>query len=498
MVIMAQNVRSMPYNLEAEQSLLGCILIDQVEQMDMIANLAESDFLTEAHKKIFAAMRDISSGNKPVDLVTIADYLQKTGTLDDVGGIAYLTELTQKIPSAANYEEYLNIATRDGTLRKLITGANEIIKNSMESTDSLKSLQFAEKTIFDISESKETKSLEKLSNYFGEVIDRFEKISKDKNALIGLKTGFPRLDYYTNGLQRGNLIILAARPSVGKTTFAMNIVEKVAMRSDAVVAVFSLEMTKAELAQRMICSYANVKMDDALKGKLADIDEDGFKRLFDAQKMLTKAKIYVDDSSGVTPQNVLSKCRRLKARMGDKLDLVVVDHLQLMESAKKNIESRQQEVTDISKNLKMIAKELDVPIIALSQLSRLVTGRKGGKPMLSDLRESGAIEQDADIVMFLHRPEAVEGPSQDKKAPSKTELIISKNRNGVCKDYELVFKGEYCKFEEMDYSNMTPPPMTKNDLDRENSERLSAESEMQALSADDLSSLDPPPEDDPF
>ena len=500
---MAQNYKSMPYNLEAEQSILGCIMIDQVMQMDVVSELTEDDFLMESHKKIFAAMKEIVSQNKPVDLVTLADLLQKDGELERVGGIAYLTELTQKIPSSANYGEYLDITKRDGILRRLITGANKIIEDASDSKDSLQSLQFAEKVVFDISEARERHTLDRIGDYFNEVIEKFERISKDKNSLIGLRTGFTRLDYFTNGFQRGNLIILAARPSVGKTTFAMNIAENVALKKDAVVAVFSLEMTKAELAQRMLCSVASVKMDDALKGKLADVDPDGFKRIFEAQKLLSKTKIFIDDSTKVTPQDILSKCRRLKARQNGKLDLIIVDHMQLMESAKKNVESRQQEVTDISRNLKMIAKELDVPLIALSQLSRQVTGRKGGRPMLSDLRESGAIEQDADVVMFLHRPEAVQGPKekQSNKAANTTELIISKNRNGICDALELIFNGALCKFTNVDYTNAQPSRMTHDDYKNSSSQNAGANDandDYSPLSADDLNSMDPPDDTDPF
>ena len=386
----------MPYNLEAEQSVLGCILIDQTVQTDIAAELHESDFLVESHKKIITAIKDIAATNKPVDLVTLADLMQKNGTLEDAGGIAYLTELTRTVPSSANYRQYLDIVLRDGVLRRLINSSNAIIEDAMTSIDSQKSLTQAEKLIFDISESNERKGLEKIGGYFQPVLDRFEKLEKDKSFFTGLKTGFTRLDFLTNGLHKGNLVIIAARPSVGKTTFVMNIVENLAMKQDAAVAVFALEMTREELAQRMLCSVANVRMDDALKGRLTEKDPESLKRLWEAQKLLNNAKIYVDESSMVTPTDILSKCRRMKMRYG--LDMIVVDHIQLMNSAKKGVESRQQEVTDISRNLKMIAKELDVPVVALSQLSRQSTGRKDGRPILSDLRESGAIEQDADLV----------------------------------------------------------------------------------------------------
>ena len=462
---MATNNR-MPYNLEAEQSVLGCILIDQAIQLDIIAELSESDFLADSHKKIFSAIKETAAQNKPVDYITLADAMQKNGTLESVGGMSYLISLNNTVPSSANYNQYLDIVKRDGILRKLITSSNAIITDAMSSTDSQKSLMQAEKLIFDISESNERKGLEKIGAYFQPVLSKFESLEKDKNFFTGLKTGFTRLDFLTNGLHKGNLIILAARPSVGKTTFAMNIVENLAMKQNASVAVFALEMTREELAQRMLCSVANVRMDDALKGKLTERDPDSLRRLWEAQKLLNDAKIYVDESSLVTPTDILSKCRRLKMQYG--LDLIVVDHIQLMNSAKKGIESRQQEVTDISRNLKMIAKELDVPVIALSQLSRQVTGRKTGGPILSDLRESGAIEQDADLVIFLHKPDMVDGPKEGQgNKPMVTEVIVAKNRNGMVDTFKVLFKGEFVKFVNMTGFEGNPPPPTSEDRRRD-------------------------------
>lgn len=432
----------MPYNLEAEQSLLACILLDQVVQIDIISQLREDDFLVSSHKTIFSYMKEIMADNKPVDLVTVSDVMQKNGKLDSIGGVAYLTEITKIIPSSANFEQYLSIVKRDGILRKLITSSNLIIEDSTKSTDSAHSLAYAEKLIYDIANTDEKHNLERLGEYFDPVLEKFEKLQKDKNYFTGVKTGFTQLDYATNGLHKGNLIIIAARPSVGKTTLAMNIVENVALKEDAVCAVFELEMTKVELAQRMLCSVGEVPMDAALKGKLDEKDEKGFKKLWQAKKRLNNAKIYVDESSNVTPQDIMNRARRLKMRQGGRLDLIVVDHLQLMQSAKK-ADSRQQEVTEISRNLKMIAKELECPVIALSQLSRQIAQRKGGKPVLSDLRESGAIEQDADLVVFLHKPDADSG---NRPSVQMTDIIIAKNRNGVCTEFPLLFKGDYCKF----------------------------------------------------
>ena len=459
---MANANKALPYNLEAEQSLLGSILIDMELQFEITSKLKEDDFCLESHKLIFSAMYDILSKNKPIDLVTLSDELDKRSTLDKAGGMDYLTELTRATPSASNYEYYYDIVKRDSTLRKLIRGAKKIESEAEESKDYLRSVAFAEKAIYDISEQLDTSTMANINDAFPGILDKFEKIQKDKNYFQGLKTGFTGLDNLTNGLHAGNLIILAARPSVGKTTFAMNIVENVAIKTKAVCAVFALEMTKEELAQRMLCSVSNVSAQDALKGKLED---DDWQRLWQAQKLLSETNIIVDDTSMTTCPEILSKCRRLKSRLG-RLDLIVVDHIQLMNATKQS-DSRQQEVTEISRGLKMIAKELDVPVIALSQLSRLVTSRKGQKPMLSDLRESGAIEQDADIVMFIHRPDLTADDKEKAEGKYKdgvAEIILAKNRSGACDSFELVFKGEKSKFINMPSSyieSMDVPPERK-------------------------------------
>ncbi len=441
--------RVLPHNLEAEQSVLGCILMDQDLQSELLTELGEDDFYIEAHKDIFLAMSAVYNKNKPIDLVTLSDELDGLGKLEIVGGIAYITDLTSVIPSTANYGSYVEIVKRDGVLRKLIRSANKILEDCYGSTDSDGSLSNAEKLVYDISAENDTSTLTPITEKFGDVLYKFEAISKDANAFAGLKTGFKKMDEFTNGFRRGNLIILAARPSNGKTTLAMNIVENCAMQSNAVCAVFALEMTKEELAQRMLCSVSGVDNGDAIRGQL---DEEGWQRLWAARKKLGETKIFVDDTSITTPGEILSKCRRLKSKYG--LDLIVVDHIQLMEVTKvgKRGDNRQQEITEISRKLKMIAKELDVPVIALSQLSRLVTGRKGQKPVLSDLRESGSIEQDADIVMFIHRPDKV--AEEDEIAKGKVmknvaEILVEKNRAGSIGSFELLFKGGNTKFVDM-------------------------------------------------
>ena len=446
---MANAVNTMPYNRDAEMALLGCLLIDNEIAAELVEKLSEEDFYQESHQHIIRAMKRVFAGRKPVDLVTVSDELESERTLEKAGGIEYITDLARITPSAANYEHYLNIVKRDSTLRRLIRSAEEIIKDCKNSIDYNRSVSFAEKSIYDISEELDSSTLTNINVSFNGILDKFENIQKDKNYLQGLKTGFTGLDNLTNGFKPGNLIILAARPSIGKSTLAMNIVENVAIRENAVCAVFALEMTNAELAQRVLCSVSSVSNQDALKGKLGDED---WHKLWDAKKILDPTNIFVDDTSMTTCPEILSKCRRLKSRLG-RLDLIVVDHIQLM-NAVKSSDSRQQEVSEISRGLKMIAKELDVPVLALSQLSRLVTGRKGQKPVLSDLRESGAIEQDADIVMFIHRPDkAAEDKEieQGKVKKNVAEIILAKNRAGACETFELIFQGEKSKF-------INPPP----------------------------------------
>ncbi len=471
-----ENVNVLPYSLEAEQSVLGSILIDSEIQFDIASKLKAEDFYVESHKIIFKAMFDILSDAKAVDLVTLIDVLNKTPSvkrdrnrtdnqelidnaekksmLEKVGGIDYLTEILKSTPSAANYEYYLEIVKRDSVLRKLIRCSDAISKDAKASSDGQKSVAYAEKLIYDISEQLDTSTLTEINEQVEDVLETFQKIQSDKNYLQGLTTGFTAFDDLTNGLHKGNLIILAARPSVGKTTLAMNIVENVAIRHRAVCAVFALEMTKSELTERMICSIGGVSGQRAKKGKL---DSDEWKKLWNAQKIINETKIFIDDTSMTTIPDILSKCRRLKSLQGGKLDLIVVDHIQLM-NAVKTSESRQSEITEISRGLKMIAKELDVPVIALSQLNRASeTGKR--KPQLSDLRESGAIEQDADIVMFIHRPDRA--PTEETEAKpqnqAEAEIILAKNRSGACESFKLLFKGEQSKFVNIVYNTPQMP-----------------------------------------
>ncbi|MDE7076312.1 MAG: replicative DNA helicase, partial [Clostridia bacterium] len=385
--------------------------------------------------------------HKPLDLVTLADKLETEGNLERSGGLSYLTNLTQVTPSSANYSHYFDIVKRDSINRKLIKSAREIIKFAQTSDDNLKSVQYAEELVYEISKTNDSSSVKDIreSDGIDAVLDKFQKLDKNKDSFRGVQTGLIKLDRLTNGLQKSDLIVLAARPGMGKTSLAMNIVENAALNNEKVCVVFSLEMPEIQIIQRLLCGFAGVSMSDALAGggKLSTND---WKKLTKAAEKLRKSRIFIDDSSRVTPAEILSKCRRIKSKNNGQLDLVMIDYIQLMSSGKKNAEqNRTQEVADITRELKIMAKELDVPVIALSQLRRMQTK----EPQLSDLRESGAIEQDADIVMFINRPDVTATEEEIKKnniMKGMADLIIAKHRNGGLDRIKLRFKGELTKF----------------------------------------------------
>lgn len=459
---MANDGNTMPHSVDAEAALLGCLIIDNELQSGIIESLTEDDFYLEAHKYIVKAMRRVFADKKPVDIVTLSDELERSGELERAGGIAYITEIAQATPSAANYKYYYDIVRRDSMNRKLVRAGRKIIENSMKGEDMRQALEFAEKQVYDLSKQSENSSLKSMAegDIVGEVIHKFEEIERDPTVLRGVETGFRQLDKMTNGLQKSDLIILAARPGMGKTSFAMNIVEHAALQKGKICAVFSLEMPRVQIVQRLLCAYAGVSMEKALSGELRS-DKNAWKKLFLASDRLSKSKIYIDDTSRIMPSEILSKCRRLSAQAGG-LDLVMIDYIQLMGSISSgsggNAESnRQQEIAAISRDLKLMAKELDVPVIALSQLRRIQTK----EPQLSDLRESGAIEQDADIVMFINRPEATataEELASGKIVKGAAELVIAKHRNGSQGRVQLKFIGESTKFVDVDAQNREDEP----------------------------------------
>ena len=449
---MSSNYKIQPHDIEAEQAVLGCILIDNQAQVDILSLMHEEDFYSEAHQQIFKSISKVYQKSIPVDFVTLTDQLEKDGMLEKVGGIDYVTFLTNAVPSAANFNHYCEIVKSDSIRRKLIKSGQEIIEDAFDNQDKDKSLQFAEQVIFDISEKEGRSSLEHVGRNDGtvkKVIDKFSEIAKDPTILKGIPTGYTDFDKITNGLQNSDLILLAARPGVGKTSFSMNILVHAATELGKKCAIFSLEMSKEQLMQRAICSLAKVSMGKALKGEM---DGEEWKRIWAASKKLEQSGLYIDDSSMTTPADLLSKCRRLKMQEG--LDLIMVDYIQLMTSAKKQ-DNRQLEISDISRTLKIAAKELNVPIIVLSQLSRAVESRQDHRPLLSDLRDSGAIEQDADIVLFIYNPEKYNDVPQEDE-PGTVELIIAKHRNGGTGTVKLRWIGQYTTFVNISDKVYTP------------------------------------------
>ncbi len=451
-------VNTMPFNRDAEMALLGCFLMDNDIVSELVDRLSDEDFYQESHKYILRAMQAAFNARKPIDLVTVSDQLDSEGNLSQAGGIAYLTELAEITPSAANYKTYFDIVKRDSTNRKLIRASRKIIEESMKSVDAQSSVAFAEKSIYDISRQADRSSLLSMSegDVIGEVLHKFEQLQSDPDSFKGIPTGYKRLDRMTHGLQAGALIVLAARPGMGKTSLAMNLVENASLRAGKTCAVFSLEMPRNEIVQRLVCSYANVSMSRALSGELTAGE---WKKLMLVSDKLKNSSIYINDSSRITPAEILSECRRLKTKTGG-VDLIMIDYIQLMSSGDSNMagsENRQQEIASITRDLKIIAKELSVPVIALSQLRRI----QSKEPQLSDLRESGAIEQDADIVMFINRPEAIatkEEIDSGKIIKGAAELILAKHRGGEQGRVQLKFIGECTKFVDVDEQNRNEEP----------------------------------------
>ncbi|MBQ7579173.1 MAG: replicative DNA helicase [Clostridia bacterium] len=439
------DAKIMPNSLEVEQSVLGCIMIDSEATINIVAQVSPLDFYSETHKIIYEAMVSLYNKNINIDIITLTDELERAGKLSSVGGVAYLTTLTNVVPSAASYENYVKILKRDSVLRQLIEACSGVISRAYQKDEGDDVLALAEKSIYDIAEKGQNSGLEKISGALQTVIEKLEDIHKDQGSLRGLTTGFFKLDEITNGLQKSDLIMIAARPGVGKTSLAMNIVTNAALEAGAKCACFSLEMSADQLAQRMLFSVANVDMGKGMKGEL---DQTDWTKIWKANKKLLETQIYIDDSSLNTPSKILSKCRKLKRERG--LDLIMIDYLQLMSGDAKS-DNRQTEVSEISRKLKILAKEINVPVLVLSQLSRQVEQRTSHRPVLSDLRESGSIEQDADMVIFIHKPEMynneAEQTSENKASQDyEAELIIAKHRNGTLGSVFLGWKGSRVSF----------------------------------------------------
>ncbi|WP_447974348.1 replicative DNA helicase [Nitrospira sp. Kam-Ns4a] len=428
-----------PQNLEAEQSVLGAVLLDNAALAKAMELLTEDDFYRTAHKKIFQAMLELSEHGEVIDLITLSEHLKTRGELEAVGGAAYLAELVQVVPSAANIRYHSKIVRDKAMLRGLIGTATEVIARGYEGTGSVDELlEFAERSIFGLAQGKISRSFAEMKQLILEGINRVDELYKKKEQITGIPTGFLDLDAITAGLQPSDLVVIAGRPSMGKTSLALGMVQTAALEYRKAVGVFSLEMSGIQLVLRMLSSEALVDSHLLRTGKLSPGD---WTRLTAAADKLSQAPIFIDDSGALTVQQMRGKARRLKAERG--LDLLVVDYLQLMQG-RADAESRQQEISDISRSLKALAKELDIPIVALSQLSRAVETRQDKRPVLADLRESGAIEQDADVVIFIYRDE-VYNPDTTQK-PGVADILVRKHRNGPTGDIELTFLEKYAKF----------------------------------------------------
>ena len=436
-----------PQNIEAEQAVLGAMLIDKEAIAKATEVLSADDFYREAHRVIFSAMLELYNKNEAVDMVTVTEILKRDNKLEDIGGIAYITSLANVVLTAANVKYHAEIVAEKSVLRQLVRVSTEIAAMGYEANEDVGTLlDTAESRILEISNRKKKNDFTAINDILMDSVQSIESLLQNKGGLTGLPAGFADLDKLTSGLHPSDFIILAARPSMGKTALALNIVQNVALRAHKViggeprsVAFFSLEMSKEQLVNRMLCAEAGI---DSQRLRVGEMHDEDWTHLWDACDTMSRAKIYIDDTAGITAMDMRSRARRLKAEHG--LDLIVVDYLQLMQGSGKrnNSGDRQQEVSEISRSLKALARELDVPVLALSQLSRSVESRQVKRPMLSDLRESGSLEQDADIVAFLYREDYYNPETENKH----TELIIANHRNGPVDTVNLFFQKQFTKF----------------------------------------------------
>ena len=452
-----------PQNIEAEQAVLGAIFLNTDALADAMEYVEADDFYRRAHQILFQAMVDLNNDGEAIDVLTVQNYLTTNNQLDDVGGVAYIAELATSVPTAANAGYYAKIVEEKSMLRRLISTATNIITQANNGDDDVPSLlDSAERQIIDVSERRNRSGFREIKDVLNETLSDIDRLSQQSEDITGLPTGYREFDKMTAGLQPDNLIILAARPAVGKTAFALNIAQNVATSTDTSVAIFSLEMSAESLVNRMLCAEGSINANHLRTGQL---DEGEWQNLIVAMGALSNTSIFIDDTPGIKMAEIRAKCRRLAKEKGN-LGLVVIDYLQLIEGSNK--ESRQQEVSEISRQLKKLAKELSVPILALSQLSRGVEQRQDKRPVLSDIRESGSIEQDADIVAFLYRDdyyERGESKSEDDEDDQdslnqdvgEVELIIEKNRAGARGTVKLLFIKSYNKFSNISYAQ--EPPM---------------------------------------
>ena len=439
-----------PHNAEAEKSALGAALLSKDALTDIIDAVTAADFYDAAHREIFSVMVDLFRNNVSVDIITVCEELKKRKALEAAGGRAYIAALSSEAPSTVNAGEYAKIVAEKAAMRRLIETAENIREKAYEeSMEPSEILDFAEKGIFEIAQNRQTSDFSPIKEVLLENVAMIDRAIQTKGQVIGLSTGFKRLDELTSGLQKSDLVIIAARPAMGKTAFALNVAQNAAIKSGASVLIFSLEMSKAQLGQRLLAMESRVEMQ---KLKTGNIERNDWDRINMALDSLSRANIHIDDTPGVSVLEMKNKCRRLKSEKG--LDLIVIDYLQLMK-AEGRADSRQQEISTLSRYLKLLAREMDCPVIVLSQLSRAPETRTDHRPMLSDLRESGSIEQDADIVIFLYRDEYYFKDESEK--PGECEVILAKHRNGPTGSIDVAWVERYTQFKDKASGNIPDP-----------------------------------------
>lgn len=431
-----------PHNLGAEQSVLGAMMLDHEAVVAAMDELKPEEFYTKAHTEIYSAMMQLYGFATPIDLITVTEELERRNTIQEVGGAVYLTDLTLNVPSTSNVTNYIKIIKDKAVLRRLISAANEIVSDGYGAGEDVAMiLDHAEKLVFDVVQREGASDFAEIKSVLVDTVNKITEVAQQEGQVIGITTGFMDIDAKTTGLHPADFILIAARPSMGKTSLVLNIARNAAMIDRAPVAIFSLEMARDQLVQRLLSAESHVELQKIRTGELTDED---WHKIIEASEHLAQSPIYIDDTPGITVMEMRSKARRLKLEHG--LKMIVIDYLQLMSGSGKT-ESRQQEISEISRGLKGLARELEVPVISLSQLSRAPEARTDHRPMLSDLRESGAIEQDADLVGFLYRDDYY-NPETDKR--NIAELIIAKQRNGPTGTIELAWLGQFTKFESLE------------------------------------------------
>ena len=433
-----------PNDVDAEQAVIGSMLTDKDAVISAIEVLKEEDFYREDNKTIYSAILNLYNRSEPIDIITLKSELTAMGMFDKIGGFEYIVGLPEKVPTTANVEKYINIVKEKSELRRLIKTANEIIEQGYDPTENIDDIMNnAEKKIFNIMQDKDQKGYSPIKDVLVDTFTELEQLYNQKQHITGVPTGFIDLDYKTAGLHNSDLVLIAARPAMGKSAFALNVATNAAVKAKVPVVLFSLEMSKEQMVNRILCSEAMV---DSNKVRTGKIDDEDWIKLANTMGELSEAPIYIDDTPGISIKEIRAKCRKLKLEKN--IGLVVIDYLQLVQGSSKRAQgSREQEISEISRSLKILAKEINVPVIALSQLSRAPEQRPDHRPMLSDLRESGAIEQDADIVMFLYRDDYYNEDSEDK---GLAEVILAKHRAGSTGTVKLVWLGNYTKFANME------------------------------------------------